>query len=34
MEYWWVNHKQTFDQELNGGYLWSPNTNNEVDPIL
>ncbi|MBN2156489.1 MAG: HNH endonuclease [Candidatus Lokiarchaeota archaeon] len=27
MEYWWVNHKQTFDQELNFGYLWSPKTN-------
>jgi hypothetical protein len=22
--YWWVNHKQTFKQEINGGYLWSP----------
>ena len=22
--YWWVNHKQTFAQELGGGYLWSP----------
>ena len=24
MRYWWVNHKQTFDQETKGGYLWSP----------
>jgi len=26
MKYWWVNHNQTFDQELNFGYLWSPKT--------
>jgi putative restriction endonuclease len=24
MEYWWVNHSQTFKEELNGGYIWSP----------
>ncbi len=24
MRYWWVNHKQTARQELDGGYLWSP----------
>ena len=24
MRYWWVNHNQTFEQELEGGYLWSP----------
>lgn len=24
MRYWWVNHKQTSRQELEGGYLWSP----------
>ncbi len=22
--YWWVNHKQTFRQEIGGAYLWSP----------
>lgn len=22
--YWWVNHKQTFRQEIDGTYLWSP----------
>ncbi len=22
--YWWVNHNQTFEQESQGGYLWSP----------
>jgi hypothetical protein len=22
--YWWVNHKQTRDHEVRGGYLWSP----------
>jgi putative restriction endonuclease len=27
--FWWVNHKQTRDHEVRGGYLWSPyrNTN-------
>ena len=26
MNYWWVNQNQTFDQEINGGYMWSPKT--------
>lgn len=25
--YWWVNHKQTFRSETEGGYIWSPKTN-------
>jgi hypothetical protein len=25
--FWWVNHKQTFRQEVDGGYLWSPKRN-------
>ena len=24
MNYWWVNHKQTFRQEFGGGYIWCP----------
>lgn len=24
VRYWWVNHKQTVRQEIEGGYLWSP----------
>jgi hypothetical protein len=30
MSYWWVNHKQTRNHEVRGGYLWSPlrNANN------
>ncbi len=24
MNFWWVNHKQTFRHEFSGGYLWSP----------
>lgn len=24
MAYWWVNHKQTFKSEIEGGYIWSP----------
>jgi len=24
MRYWWVNQNQTFEQEVHGGYLWSP----------
>lgn len=26
MRYWWVNHKQTVRQEIDGEYLWSPKT--------
>ena len=25
-QFWWVNHKQTFNQEIEGQYLWSPKT--------
>lgn len=24
---WWVNHKQTFRQEFDGRYIWSPKKN-------
>jgi putative restriction endonuclease len=24
--FWWVNHKQTFNQEIDNQYLWSPKT--------
>lgn len=27
MRYWWVNQNQTFKQETQGGYLWSPKRN-------
>jgi hypothetical protein len=27
MRYWWVNQNQTFHQEIDGGYLWSPKRN-------
>jgi hypothetical protein len=27
MAYWWVNHKQTRNHEVRGGYLWSPYRN-------
>src|SRR5262249_17214011 len=27
MRYWWVNQNQTFRQEVDGGYLWSPKRN-------
>jgi putative restriction endonuclease len=27
MAFWWVNHKQTREQEVQGGYLWSPMRN-------
>lgn len=35
MAYWWVNQNQTFDQEIEGGYLWSPqrNTNGHRNPF-
>ncbi len=27
MNYWWVNHKQTYKEEIEGGYIWSPKVN-------
>jgi putative restriction endonuclease len=27
LRYWWVNQKQTFRQELAGGFMWSPKMN-------
>lgn len=27
IKYWWVNQNQTFKQEFEGGYLWSPRLN-------
>jgi len=27
MNYWWVNHKQTHSEEIDGGYIWSPKKN-------
>jgi putative restriction endonuclease len=27
MRFWWVNQNQTFRQEVDGGYLWSPKRN-------
>jgi hypothetical protein len=27
MSYWWVNQNQTYKQEIQGGYLWSPKRN-------
>ncbi|GAB3730335.1 HNH endonuclease [Luteimonas pelagia] len=33
MAFWWVNHKQTREHEVRGGYLWSPmrNANNSFN---
>lgn len=28
-KYWWVNHKQTYKQEVGGGYIWSPKENKD-----
>jgi putative restriction endonuclease len=35
MRFWWVNHNQTFEDEVYGGYLWSPkrNKNNARNPF-
>lgn len=27
--YWWVNQKQTYKQEIHGGYMWSPKLNKD-----
>jgi hypothetical protein len=29
MKWWWVNHSQTREQEVGGGYLWSPKINKD-----
>ncbi|HEX6648296.1 MAG TPA: hypothetical protein VF075_02110, partial [Pyrinomonadaceae bacterium] len=26
MSFWWVNHKQTHKEEIDGGYVWAPKT--------
>lgn len=35
MRYWWVNQNQTYRQEVDGGYLWSPKrkANNAQNPF-
>jgi len=35
MNFWWVNHKQTFRQEFFGKYIWSPkrNRNGQINPF-
>ena len=35
MNFWWVNHKQTFRQEFFGKYIWSPKRkrNNQINPF-
>lgn len=35
MRYWWVNQNQTYRQEVQGGYLWSPkrNANGATNPF-
>lgn len=35
MRFWWVNQNQTFQQETEGGYLWSPkrNSNGAINPF-
>ncbi|HUB61357.1 MAG TPA: hypothetical protein VL978_11675, partial [Puia sp.] len=29
MSFWWVNHKQTANEEISEGYIWSPRTNKD-----
>lgn len=29
MNFWWVNHKQTFSQEFGGKYIWCPKLRND-----
>lgn len=30
--YWWVNHKQTFDHEIDGRYVWAPKVKKNGKP--
>src|SRR5713226_3684027 len=29
MTFWWVNHRQTFREEIRGGYIWAPTENRD-----
>jgi predicted Mrr-cat superfamily restriction endonuclease len=35
VRYWWVNQNQTYRQEIEGGYPWSPkrNANGALNPF-
>jgi hypothetical protein len=35
MNFWWVNHKQSFRQEFFGKYIWSPKRkrNDKINPL-
>lgn len=35
MQFWWVNQNQTYQHEVDGGYLWSPKTkaNGNINPF-
>ena len=35
MQFWWVNQNQTYQHEVDGGYLWSPktNANGKINPF-
>ncbi len=35
MLYWWVNQNQTYRQEIDGGYMWSPKVskNGKLNPF-
>jgi len=35
MRHWWVNQNQTYRQEIDGGYMWSPkvNRNGNLNPF-
>src|SRR5436190_11833449 len=35
MNFWWVNHSQTFRHEFFGKYIWSPKRkqNNQINPF-
>jgi putative restriction endonuclease len=32
MRYWWVSQNQTFDEETEGNFMWSPKTNRNGGP--
>lgn len=29
MRFWWVNHKQTYSEEVGGNFIWSPKVNSD-----
>lgn len=34
LNFWWANYKQTYKQEIENSYIWSPNNSNTIWNII